>query len=127
QATSRCPQRENEHSIPSSLTICSTQSIEASDVAYIRCVRSLPYMEISLLTPNFRPVSTMPPLRELAPHPMVSASRTATVALFFARVRAPDKPVYPAPITATSTSSGSGRAALAVGIPAVVSQQLFAR
>ena len=52
----------------------------ASEAAYMRCVSSRPYIEISLLTPSFIPVSTMPPLRELAPQPMVSDSSTATLA-----------------------------------------------
>ena len=89
------------------------------------CVRSRPYMEISLFTPSFRPVSTMPPLRELAPQPTVSASSTATLAPCLANVRVADSPVYPAPITATSTLSGNGCVASAFGISTVVSQKFL--
>src|SRR5260370_1336003 len=53
----------------------------------------------------------MPPLRELAPQPTVSASKTATRAPDFASVRAADNPVKPLPITATSTLSGKGEGA----------------
>ena len=108
--------------MPSSRTICSTQSIEASDAAYIRRVSSRPYIEITLLTPSFIPVRTMPPLRELAPQPTVSDSSTATLAPRFARVRAADRPVKPAPITATSTRSGSAGALSPCGIATVVNQ-----
>src|SRR5438552_3617373 len=91
----------------SSRTICSTQSMLASDAAYICWVRSCPYMETSLFTPSLSPVSTMPPLRELAPQPIVSDSRTATVAPRLAKARAAERPVKPAPIIATSALSGS--------------------
>ena len=77
----------------------------------MRCVRSRPYMEINLLTPSFIPVSTIPPFRELAPHPMLSASSTATFAPRLARVRAAERPVKPEPITATSTVFGMEREA----------------
>ena len=106
----------------SSRTICSTQSMVSSDAAYMRCVRSRPYLEMSWFTPSFMPVRTMPPLRELAPQPMVSDSSTATFAPRLASVRAAESPVKPAPITATSTMSGSGRADSVVGISVVVSQ-----
>ena len=68
------------------------------------------------------PVSTMPPLRELAPHPIVSDSSTATFAPRLAKVRAADKPVKPAPITATSTVSGTDPALSLSGIDTVVNQ-----
>ena len=64
----------------------------------------------------------MPPFRELAPHPIVSASSTATLAPRRARVRAAESPVNPAPITATSTTPGTGCDASVVGNPVVVSQ-----
>jgi hypothetical protein len=88
----------------------------------MRRVRSRPYIEISLFTPSFIPVSTMPPLRELAPHPIDSLSSTATFAPRLASVRAADSPVNPAPITATSTTSGKGWVPFVEGNSAVVSQ-----
>src|SRR5713226_8851703 len=66
----------------------------------------------------------MPPLRELAPQPTVSASKAAMRAPAFASVRAADNPVKPAPITATSTLSGKGCGA-GVGISTVFSQNVF--
>ena len=106
----------------SSPTIFSTQSSDASDAAYILWVRSRPYIEISWFTPSFIPVSTMPPLRELAPQPMLSLSSTTTFAPLAASVRAADNPVKPAPMTATSAASGSARAASVRGISTVVNQ-----
>ena len=88
----------------------------------MRCVRSRPYIEMSWLTPSFMPVRTMPPLRELAPHPMVSDSSTATFAPRLASVRAAERPVNPAPITATSTVSGRDPEAFGAAIAVVVSQ-----
>ena len=58
----------------------------------MRRVSSRPYLEMSWFTPSFIPVSTMPPLRELAPQPMVSLSSTATLAPRLARVRAAESP-----------------------------------
>ena len=103
--------------------VLSTQSIDATDAAYIRCVRSRPYIEINWLTPSFNPGSTMPPLRELAPHPIVSPSSTVTFAPAFANLRAADKPVKPAPMTATSAVSGSARDPSVAGISTVVNQK----
>jgi len=40
---------------------------DSSEAAYIRFVASLPYRAISAGAPSFNPVSTMPPLRQLAP------------------------------------------------------------
>src|SRR5256885_11700560 len=57
--------------------VCSSD-LEASEAAYIRRVASRPYFETSFSTGSFIPVSTIPPFRELAPQPTVSASRTAT-------------------------------------------------
>jgi len=54
------------------------------------------------------PVSVIPPLRELAPQPIVSASSTTTFVPRFAKVRAALNPVYPPPMIATSTLSGMG-------------------
>src|ERR1700736_697961 len=68
----------------------------------------------------------MPPFRELAPHPTVWDSRTATLAPRFASVLAADNPVKPAPITATSTRSGEGCCGSA-GISAVYNQNVFSR
>src|SRR5690348_3240332 len=127
QATSRWPQREKLQSIFSSATICSTQSIEARDAAYKRAVVSRPYFASNCSTPSLRPVRTMPPLRELAPQPGVSASRTATRAPRLARTRAEESPVIPAPITATSTDSGKGRERSPAGIEAVSSQKQLSR
>ena len=93
----------------------------------MRCVRSRPYIEISLLTPSLSPVRTMPPLRELAPQPMVSASSTATLAPSFASVRAAESPVNPAPMMATLTPSGRGSAGSVSGMVAVVSQKFCSR
>src|SRR5690348_160982 len=127
QATSRWPQREKLQSIFSSATICSTQSIEARDAAYKRAVVSRPYFASNCSTPSFRPVRTMPPLRELAPQPGVSASRTATRAPRLARTRAAESPVIPPPITATSAASGKGSEGAADGIEAVSSQKQLSR
>src|SRR6266446_5095407 len=66
----------------------------------------------------------MPPLRELAPQPMVCASKTATDAPDFARVLAAERPVKPAPIMAASTCWGKSRAA-GLGISTVSSQKVF--
>src|ERR1700756_3003791 len=73
---------------------------------------------------SLSPVRTMPPLRELAPQPMVCASKTVTDAPDFARVRAAERPVKPAPIMATSTRWGKSRAA-GFGISMVSSQKVF--
>ena len=89
----------------------------------MRCARSRPYIEINLFTPSLRPVRTMPPLRELAPQPMVSASKTATLAPSLASVLAAESPVKPAPMMATLTLSGIGRAGSVPGICAVVNQK----
>ncbi len=67
---------------------------------------------------------TMPPLRELAPQPMVCESKTATVAPDFASDLAAERPVNPAPIMATSTRCGSSRVT-AAGISTVSSQNVF--
>src|SRR5581483_10102158 len=101
--------------------------MDSRDAAYICCTRSRPYIEINLLTPSLSPVSTIPPLRELAPHPRVCASSTATWAPRLASVRAADKPVNPAPITATSTRSGKLGAGSGFGISTVVNQKLCSR
>src|SRR5882724_8588162 len=66
----------------------------------------------------------MPPLRELAPQPMVCESKTATVAPDFASDLAAERPVSPAPIMATSTRCGSSRVT-AAGISTVSSQNVF--
>src|SRR5438270_12004473 len=66
----------------------------------------------------------MPPFRELAPQPMVSASSTAVLAPRRARARAAESPVNPAPTTATSTLSGKGRKD-GFGICTVSSQNVF--
>src|SRR5215211_3664270 len=49
------------------------------------------------------PGVAIPPLRPEAPKATVSRSKTATVAPLRARCRAADRPVSPAPTTATST------------------------
>ena len=49
----------------------------------------------------------MPPLRELAPQPMVWVSSTATLMPRRASARAAQRPVMPPPMTATSTRVGS--------------------
>ena len=66
----------------------------------------------------------MPPFRELAPQPIVSASSTATLAPRRASVIAAESPVNPAPTTATSTLSGKGRKD-GFGICTVSSQNVF--
>jgi len=63
----------------------------------------------------------MPPLRELAPQPIELASRMTTFTPRFARVRAAERPVKPAPIMATSVRAGTSPA-VPDGIAAVVSQ-----
>ena len=74
--------------------------------------RRSPYRATSVAGSSLRPVSTCPPLRELAPQPTRSRSRTTTDAPAIASRRAADSPVYPAPTTATSTRDGtSGRTA----------------
>ena len=95
----------------------------SSDAAYMRRVSSRPYLEINSLTPSFSPVSTIPPLRELAPHPMVSDSSTTTLAPRFESARAAERPVKPAPMTATFTRSGSRRVGSVPGIFVVVNQK----
>jgi len=52
----------------------------------------------------------MPPLRELAPQPNVSASSTPHAQPRFPSVRAAERPQKPPPITATSRESGSSGA-----------------
>src|SRR4051794_24945191 len=54
------------------------------------------------------PVVAIPPFRPDAPQPTLCCSSTATLAPCFASSRPADRPVKPAPITATSTSGGSG-------------------
>ena len=66
----------------------------------------------------------MPPLRELAPQPTVSDSRTATLAPHLARVRPAERPVKPAPMTATSLASGRGGDALVGGVDKHVPETL---
>src|ERR1700730_1887641 len=68
----------------------------------------------------------MPPLRELAPQPMVWDSRTATDPPPRARERAAERPVKPAPMMATSTRCGNSRGAGA-GLSTVSSQKVFSR
>src|SRR5688572_26801813 len=53
--------------------------------------------------PIDRPVVAIPPFRPDAPKATVSRSRTCTLAPLRARCSAADKPVRPAPTTATST------------------------
>src|SRR4029077_16482045 len=65
----------------------------------------------------------MPPLRQLAPHPMVSASRTATRTPRFASPRAAESPQKPAPTPARSTCSGSGPSKPRTGSATVCNQQ----
>src|SRR5260370_20997778 len=79
---------------------------------------------MSVLAGSFSPVRTMPPLRELAPQPMVWASKMATDAPPPARDRAAERPGKPAPITATSTRCGNSRAT-GVGLCTVSSQKVF--
>src|SRR5260370_34982826 len=79
---------------------------------------------MSVLAGSFSPGRTMPPLRELAPQPMVWASKMATDAPPRARDRAAERPVKPAPITATSRRCGNSRAT-GVGICTVSSQKVF--
>src|SRR5437879_12688425 len=71
------------------------------------------------------PVRTIPPLRELAPQPKVSASRTATFTPRLASARAADKPQNPAPTPATSTESGSSEKAATAGESTVVVQKFL--
>ena len=47
----------------------------------------------------------MPPLRELAPQPIVFLSSTVTLAPFFFNILAAHKPVYPLPTIAMSVSA----------------------
>ena len=61
----------------------------------------------------------MPPLRELAPQPIVWASSTATFAPRLVSARAAARPVKPPPITATSTVSGNAPEASPAGIDVV--------
>src|SRR6516162_2489362 len=102
--------------MPSSSTVRATQSIAPSDAANMRCAVSRPYFSISRRAPSFSPVSTIPPLRELAPQPMLWASSTTTFAPLRASTRAAERPVYPAPMTATSARSGRGSGASTAGI-----------
>src|SRR5712675_1877161 len=76
-------------------------------------------------TGSFIPVRTMPPLRELAPQPGVSASRTATFTPRLASVRAAERPQKPPPTTATSTKSGISDEGAIAGKPTVVAQKFF--
>src|SRR5437879_6430314 len=71
------------------------------------------------------PVSTIPPLRELAPQPKVSASRTATLTPRLASVRAAERPQKPPPTMATSTKSGISDEGAAAGESTVVAQKFF--
>src|SRR3990172_2476728 len=80
---------------------------------------------MSVFTPSFRPVSTIPPFRELAPHPIVSASNTTTLTPRRASARAAERPVNPLPMTATSAFPGHGRAASGSGIASVSIQNGF--
>src|SRR5579863_7656943 len=66
----------------------------------------------------------MPPLRELAPQPTVSASSTAVFTPFFASVRAAESPVKPAPTMATSTLAGSA-SGRGFGISTVSTQKVL--
>src|SRR6516164_8006331 len=102
--------------MPSSSTVRATQSIEPSDAVNIRCAVSRPYFSISRRASSFSPVSTIPPLRELAPQPILWASSTTTFAPLRASTRAAERPVYPAPMTATSARSGRGSGASTAGI-----------
>jgi hypothetical protein len=71
---------------------------------------------------SFMPVSTIPPLRELAPQPKVFASSTAVCTPRFANILAAESPVTPLPMMATSTLSGKAREGSARGMVAVSSQ-----
>ena len=77
---------------------------------------------MSVGTGSFMPVRTIPPLRELAPQPKVSASRTATFTPRLARERAAESPQKPAPTTTTSALSGKPLADSAGGAATVSSQ-----
>src|SRR5574341_1421043 len=80
---------------------------------------------MSVFTPSFRPVSTIPPFRELAPHPIVSASNTTTLTPRRASARAAERPVKPLPMIATSAFPGHGRAGSGSGIVTVSIQNGF--
>jgi hypothetical protein len=88
-------------------------SMVASDAAYMRRVSSRPYIRDELVYAELQPVSTMPPLRELAPQPMVSDSSTTTFAPRLASASAAESPVNPAPMMATSALSADGSAGAA--------------
>ena len=57
-------------------------------------------------TSGWKPGSTNPPFRPLAPHPTRCRSSTVTATPCRASVRAAESPVYPPPTTATSVRSG---------------------
>ena len=67
--------------------------MDASESAYSSLARASPTFSINALGPNFKPVNTCPPLRELAPQPNVSFSSTTTLTPRSASTRAADRPV----------------------------------
>ena len=71
--------------------------VGSSDDWNRRLAASRPYLWKTVSMESFRPVSTMPPFRELAPQPMLLVSSTATVLPRYARVRAAESPVKPPP------------------------------
>ena len=69
--------------------------------------RGSPNRATSAAASTLSPVSTWPPLRELAPQPIRSRSITATDAPAFASRSAAASPVYPAPTMTTSARAGN--------------------
>jgi hypothetical protein len=94
----------------------------AIEASYKRRAAGNPNLAASQSTGRFRPVSAMPPFRELAPHPTVWRSSTATEAPRFASASAAERPVNPAPTIATSTRFGKQTGGCA-GTGATVSDQ----
>ena len=75
--------------------------MQSKELRHSRCAVSLPNRLSKAPAESLVPVRTCPPLRELAPQPIVRASNTATRAPCVANSRAADKPVHPHDLNAT--------------------------
>jgi hypothetical protein len=87
------PERTYSQSIPSSAIRVSSRTIDAVATSKSRRARDSPYRATSVAASTFMPVSTWPPLRELAPQPGCSRSMTVTDAPARASCRAAASPV----------------------------------
>ena len=106
----------------SSATSDSTFATPASKARYSAIARSRPSAVDIEWKSCAKPLLHMPPLRPEAAPATRPASRTTTLAPFFASASAADSPVKPAPTTTTSASPAGGPLAADVNGGAVSSQ-----